>query len=100
MLLNNPFIYEFNLEKGSVISSHRHEIDNKELPLYAKLILADKLVAHQADAFSMTLGPAEEFADCLIEKLAMRLACRNNLNKVSFFYTVRTNLRDTFTFIR
>ena len=55
MLLDNPFIYEFNLEKGSAISSHRHEFDNKGLPLYAKLILADIFVAHtQDDAFSMT----------------------------------------------
>ena len=86
MLLDNPFIYEFNLEKGESISSHRHEFDNKGLPLYAKLILTDILVAQsQADAFTMTLGPAEEFADCLIDKFAMKLACRNNLNKVYLF---------------
>ena len=62
----------------------KHELDDSKVPKSAKFLLAEVFISHSGeDAFTMTLGPSEQFADCLHKgaKKGMQDSCRNNLNK-------------------
>ena len=83
--LDNPFIIEMEIPKPSKPEiSVKHEIDDTKIPKSAKFLLVELFISHYTeDAFSLTLGPSEQFADCLHTgvKKGMKNNCRNNLNK-------------------